>query len=92
VTNPSINQTQGGSGQINTTGSLLVLSGETLEIDTLNHTATFIAGGRAGSTGNANSFINYLTTTWPTIPTGVSGFHVTGTTGSLEVNWRDTWL
>lgn len=93
VTNPSISQVQGGSAQINTTGSLLIASGEDLEIDTLNHTATFTVGPRtAGGTGNANSFINFATTIWPTIPTGTSGFNVNGSSGSMEATWRDTWM
>lgn len=90
VTNPTITQSAGGSGVINTTGSLLVASGETLEIDTLNHTAAFTAGARNGQSGN--SFINFSTTVWPTMPTGNSTFTLNGTTGTLAVVWRDTWV
>jgi hypothetical protein len=93
VSNPTITQTAGGSGIIRTTGSLLIASGETLEIDVQNHTATFTTGPRtAGGTGNANSFIDYAQTIWPTMPTGISNFQLNGTTGTLTALWRDTWM
>ncbi len=93
ASNPTITGTGAAAGTvINTTGSLLVAAGETIEIDTLNHTATFIAGPRtAGGTGNANSFINFATTIWPTMPTGSSTFTLSGT-GTLTAVWRDTWM
>lgn len=94
VSNPTITHTQSGA-VIRTTGSLLVASGETVEIDTLNHTATFTTGARATNpvtVGNANSFINFSTTVWPTMETGNSTFVLNGTTGTLTVLWRHTWL
>jgi hypothetical protein len=87
--NPTITQSFTNS-VINTTGSLLVASGETLEIDTLNHTAYFTSGARNGQ--SANSFINFATTIWPTMATGSSTFVLSGTTGTLTVVWRDTWM
>lgn len=74
---------------LRTTGSLIVASGETLEIDTLNHTAYFTAGARNGQ--SANRFIDFGLTTWPLMPTGNNTFVLSGT-GTLVVNWRDTWV
>jgi hypothetical protein len=82
----------GGGGGIYTTGNLIVAGGEVLEIDTLNHVATFVSGPRtAGGTGNANSFINYTATIWPSMPTGNTTFTLSGT-GTIEIRWRDTWM
>ncbi len=72
-----------------TTGGLTVASGETLEIDTLNRTAYFVAGARNGQ--SANRYIDFTNTTWPLMPTGSNTFVLSGT-GTLTVSWRDTWV
>jgi hypothetical protein len=82
----------GGGGSISLVAGTLLVGGEILEIDTLNHTATFVAGPRvAGGTGNANSFVNYTSTLWPSMPTGNTTFTLSGT-GTIEIRWRDTWM
>lgn len=75
--------------EFKTTGGLIIAAGETMEVDTLNHTAYFTAGARNGQ--SANRFIDYANTTWPCMPTGNSAFTLTGT-GTLNVQWRDTWV
>lgn len=86
--NPTISNLTSGA-VVRTTGSLIVAAGETLEIDTLNHTATFTSGARNGQ--SANSFINFATTVWPTMNTGNNSFQLSGT-GNLTVIWRHTWV
>lgn len=88
ASNPTItNSTTGAS--IVTQGTLIVAAGETLEIDTLNHTANFIAGARNGQSGNR--YINFGSTVWPSMPTGNNTYVLSGT-GTLAVVWRDTWV
>ncbi len=87
--NPTITNTAPNPDTVlRTTGSLLVASGETLEIDTLNHSAVFTAGARNGQSGN--KFIDFGQTTWPLALTGNNTYQLSGT-GTLTVNWRDTW-
>lgn len=86
--NPTITNSTTGA-VINTQGTLIVASGETLEIDTLNHTANFTAGARNGQSGNR--YINFGTTVWPSMPTGNNTYVMSGT-GTLAVAWRDTWV
>lgn len=87
--NPTITNTTNGS-TVSLLGSLQVLSGETLEIDTLTHTAKFIAGGRNGQ--SANRYINFGgITNWLSISPGNNNITLSGT-GSLTVLWRDTWM
>lgn len=71
-----------------TTG-LALAAGETIEIDTLNHTATFVAGARNGQSGNRH--INFGTTVrWPALHYGQSTVTLGGG-GTLTVTWRDVW-
>lgn len=74
---------------VRTIGGFQVQSGETVEFDTLNHTAYFIAGARNGQ--SANQYIDFPNTIWPTLPTGTNTVTLSGT-GSLTVLWRDTWV
>lgn len=87
--NPTITNTTTGLTVV-FTGGFLVASGETVEIDTLNHTAYFTAGARNGQ--SANRYVNYGTSTWPSIPTGTNSFSLTGGAGTLAVAYRDTWV
>lgn len=85
--NPTVAKTGGGTLSLSSTG-LTIAAGETLEIDTLNHTANFIAGARNGQ--NGNSFINFATTVWPTLTKGNSTLTLSGG-GSMVVVYRDAW-
>jgi hypothetical protein len=87
-TNPTISNTTTGLA-VTTMNGIQVVSGEVLEIDTLNHTAYFTAGTRNGQ--SANRYIDYGNSTWPTIPTGVNSFTLSGS-GTLTVAYRDTWI
>lgn len=88
-TNPSV--TDGHGGNFKTTGlsaGTALAAGETLEIDTLKHTAKFTAGARNGQ--SANKYIDWATTIWPFLKKGNNTFTLSGG-GSLVVVWRDTW-
>lgn len=88
ASNPTI--TNNTTGEVlRTTGTLIVASGETLEIDTLNHTAYFTSGARNGQ--SANRFIDFNLTQWPEMRSGTSTYTLSGT-GTLTILWRDTWV
>lgn len=85
--NPIVTNTTNGSA-VRTVG-LSLASGETMAIDTLNHTASFTAGARSGQA--ANQYINYATTTdWFDLPLGTNTVTLSGG-GNATVVWRDTW-
>ena len=88
-TNPTVtNTTPNPDFKLWTTGLTLV-SGDTLEIDTQNHTAAFTAGTRSGQSGNR--YIDFgLTTLWPGLLTGTNSLVLSGG-GTLTVIHRDTW-
>ena len=89
-TNPSVTiDVPTGTDPVLRTTGLNLAAGETIEIDTLNHTARFIAGARNGQSGNR--YIDFgATTIWPYIPKGQSTVSLAGG-GSLTTIWRDTW-
>lgn len=90
-TNPTI--TDGSGRQLFTgpTGFTLTLAiGETVQIDTLNHSAVFIAGARNGQ--SANRYINFAATlNWPFL-NGAATTNFSGSGGgTFRVVWRDAW-
>lgn len=90
-TNPSILDGSGRRLYTGPTGYTLTLAiGETVQIDTLNHTAVFIAGARNGQ--SANRYINFGTTlAWPFLNgNGNTTFSGSGG-GTFRVLWRDAW-
>lgn len=73
---------------VSTTG-LTLAAGETVELDMLNHTATFVAGARNGQ--SANRYIDFAATTrWPVLQYGLSTVTLGGG-GTLTTLWRDAW-
>ncbi len=89
-TNPQVTDGHGGTLRTGPTGFTLTLAiGETVQIDTLNHTAVFTAGARNGQ--SANRYIDFaLTTQWPFLQSGNNTFGLTGG-GTMTVQWRDAW-
>jgi hypothetical protein len=74
---------------LNTTSTLSIASGEAIEFDTLNHTATFVAGARNGQSGNR--YIDFSATSrWPALPYGFSTV-TRGGSGTFSMRWRDVW-
>lgn len=88
ATNPTVTWTEPNPDVVLTTTGLTLAVGETIEVDTLNHTAKFIAGTRNGQ--NANQFINWATTGWPYLNTGNNTFQASANT-TVAVVWRDAW-
>lgn len=71
------------------TKNLSLAAGEAVEVDTLNHTATFVAGARNGQ--SANRHIDFdLTVRWPALHYGNSTVTLGGG-GTLSLTWRDAW-
>lgn len=69
--------------------NLNLAAGEAVEVDTLNHTATFVAGARNGQ--SANRYIDFdLTVRWPALHYGNSTVTLGGG-GTLSLTWRDAW-
>ncbi len=90
-TNPRVANTNGDELFTGPTGYTLSLaSGETVQIDTLNHTATFTAGARSGQ--SANRYINFSSTLkWPKLyAAGNTVFSGSGG-GTFRLLWRDAW-
>lgn len=74
---------------LTTVAGLTVASGEAIEFDTLNHTATFVAGARNGQSGNR--YIDFSATSrWPNLPYGFSTV-TRGGSGTFSLRWRDVW-
>ena len=89
-TNPVVLNSTASPNQVLYTTGLSLASGETLQIDTLTHTATFTAGARNGQSGNR--YIDFgATVNWPRIARGSSTFGLSGG-GSMTLSWRDTWV
>jgi hypothetical protein len=77
------------TGAVNTTGLTLSI-GETIQIDTLNHSAVFTAGPRAGQSGN--QYINFTTTViWPHLLAASTSAITLSGGGSAVAKWRDAW-
>lgn len=78
-----------GTRVFRTTG-LTLAGGETLEIDTLTHQATFTAGARVGQSGNR--YVDWTNTAWPYLAGNgtTQTFSLTGG-GSASIRYRDTW-
>lgn len=89
-TNPQVSDGHGGTLKTGPTGFTLTLAiGETVQIDTLNHTAVFTAGARVGQ--SANRYIDFAQTlVWPFLASGNNTFSLTGG-GTMTVTWRDAW-
>lgn len=89
-TNPVVSDGHGGTLRTGPTGFTLTLAiGETVQIDTLNHTAVFTAGARVGQ--SANRYIDFGSTlVWPFLASGDNTFSLTGG-GTMTVAWRDAW-
>lgn len=88
--NPTITNSTPEPDQVLRTTGLTLATGETIEIDTLTHTAKFTAGARSGQ--SANRYIDFGGTPyWPTLQSGNNSILLAGG-GSLTVEWRDTWL
>lgn len=94
ITGASVNPTITGSNGLvfRTTGlssGASIAAGETIEVDTLNHSAVFIAGARNGQ--SANRYIDWATTQWPYIPAASTQTFTLAGGGSLVTLWRDAW-
>lgn len=90
-TNPSVWDSSGRRVYTGPSGYTLTLAaGETVQIDTLKHSAVFTAGARAGQ--SANRYIDFgLTTAWPFLnPAGNTTFSGSGT-GTFRIKWRSAW-
>lgn len=89
-TNPQISMPGPSPSRIIKTAGLTLAAGETVEIDTLNHTAAFIAGARNGQ--SANRYIDFTNTTyWPYIDAASSQQFTLAGGGTFQLLWRDTW-
>ena len=88
-TNPQVTNSTPSPSQVLKTTGLTMIAGETIQIDTLTHTATFTAGARSGQ--SANRYIDFgLTVSWPRLARGNNTFTLTGG-GSMTLTWRDCW-
>ncbi len=88
-TNPTVTNTTPNPDQILYTTGLTLLTGESIDIDTLTHTAVFTAGARTGQSGNR--YIDFgATVNWPRMARGTNSFVLAGG-GTMTLTWRDTW-
>lgn len=89
-TNPTVTNSTPTPSQVLVTTGLTLIAGETIQIDTLTHTASFTAGARSGQ--SANRYIDFgATVNWPRLARGNSTFTLAGG-GSMSLSWRDTWV
>lgn len=94
ITGVSVNPIIAGGGGTLITGPsgtpLNLASGETIQIDTLNHTAKFIGGARNGQSGNR--YIDFASTTWPRLRAATTEtFGLIGG-GTMVIRWRHSWV
>jgi hypothetical protein len=87
---PNVTNTTADPDQTVFTTGLTLVAGETVQIDTLTHTAAFTAGPRNGQ--SANRYIDFgATVAWPRLARGTNSFVLAGG-GSMVLTWRDTWV
>lgn len=88
-TNPTVTNGTPSPTQILYTTGLTLVAAESIQIDTLTHTASFTAGARSGQ--SANRYIDFgLTVRWPRLAAGINSFVLAGG-GSMTLSYRDTW-